>query len=672
MPFTRTRELAQLADQIASAMKRGDDIGMDTLRDILPELRETIDEVNLALREVDALLFEGLRDEAVSLHDETFARLVGRLNLEDLENWPVARQFFATEGINPPPAIDFETLSALESAHSELEQLRRWLDKLRRLALERSPLDQRLALLRKLRNADSSKPVWAEAIAMHEEARLAELKQAVPQALGARDPEQIAGLHVELVDPEWSIAVPRDLVRSTRGADLWLQLRAAVNQAEAAGGELETAHRDGSEGLPPPDLTPRLRTLRDRWYEAHRLAEACIASLAECPTVAGMARGENLEHRLRGLAPRAEAGLQWLQIEDARESTTQQFEQALASLEYLVDHPPEKKTESAWVADVEMHQAEAMRHCQTLPDLLYPELLRNRVAQSLDSVRGREGRRRRFVMLMSMAAVAVVGTVIAVVTKGCDTARRRTAAVVALQDAVGKARFGAFAEDPAFALDIETDFSDEPQVADLLETLRRSVETEADRRKTVQQGVTKHREIVQLAAQRLEQRNGRDRLDEWPAEVVEAAQAYRNVRGKGGILVNKSIPEDCHDARTVRQAEEEAIAECERQQEELERKLRSAAITEMREQLDRLHGEIEDLGEAPFAEEAVARAERAITQLQELRRIGELEKSARNDVLLTGDVRRRLPPDEMAAMAPLLTRLKQLVEKSQEEGAANQ
>ena len=26
MPFTRTRELAQLADQIASAMKRGDDI----------------------------------------------------------------------------------------------------------------------------------------------------------------------------------------------------------------------------------------------------------------------------------------------------------------------------------------------------------------------------------------------------------------------------------------------------------------------------------------------------------------------------------------------------------------------------------------------------------------------------------------------------------------------
>ena len=92
----------------------------------------------------------------------------------------------------------------------------------------------------------------------------------------------------------------------------------------------------------------------------------------------------------------------------------------------------------------------------------------------------------------------------------------------------------------------------------------------------------------------------------------------------------------------------------------------------MREQLDRLHGEIEDLGEAPFAEEAVARAERAITQLQELRRIGELEKSARNDVLLTGDVRRRLPPDEMAAIAPLLKRLKQLVEKSQEEGAANQ
>ena len=66
MPFTRLQELRTLAYGIHGAMDRNDDIGMDMVRDMLPELRETIEAVNAALREVDGLLFEGLRDEAVT------------------------------------------------------------------------------------------------------------------------------------------------------------------------------------------------------------------------------------------------------------------------------------------------------------------------------------------------------------------------------------------------------------------------------------------------------------------------------------------------------------------------------------------------------------------------------------------------------------------------------
>ena len=53
MPYTRLQELGALAEGIQKAFDRNDDIGMDMLRDTLPEVRETIDAVNAALREKD-------------------------------------------------------------------------------------------------------------------------------------------------------------------------------------------------------------------------------------------------------------------------------------------------------------------------------------------------------------------------------------------------------------------------------------------------------------------------------------------------------------------------------------------------------------------------------------------------------------------------------------------
>lgn len=671
MPFTRTHELARLADQIASAMKRGDDIGMDMLRDLLPDLRQTIDEVNLALREVDGLLFEGLRDEAISLHEENFARLVGRLNLEDLENWPVARQFFAAENIPLPPAIDFDTLSALESAHAELEELREPIERLRRLALERGPLERRLAVLRKLRAADPSKPVWAESLAAHEQARLAELKAAVPQALDDRQPERIAELHVELVDPEWTVPVPKDLVRSSRGADAWLQLRGAVGQAEAAVDGLERTHAEGPDG-PLPEMIEPLRSLRDQWYEAHRLAEESIAALGHCPVVGPLAREEQLEQRLQGLGARAAAALTWLQGEDAREATAQRFEQTLAALRQLVDHPPAQGAEAAWVADVERHRTEAMQQCQAIPTLCYPEPLADRVEQSLTAVRGRAGGRRLLLVGMVVGSLALAFTLVTLVTQGCATARRRAAAIATLETIVAQARFGSFAAVPAEAAKLERDFAAVPKITDLVGTIRDHAEREARRREAVEQALAGHRQAVQMAEQRLAERTGAACLDEWPAEIVAAAEAYWTARSKGGMAESRTdsggvavpatkVPKDCPEALAVLRAEEQAIDECERRQVEIEKKFRLAAGREFAAQLDRFRHELDDMGEPPYSAENVARAKQLGGELVALRRLAEREKTARNDVLLSGSSRQRVTLTESEAAIPLQARIRRII-----------
>ena len=83
-----------LADSVDAAMARNDDIGMDMLRDLMPELREAIEGINTGLRDVDVLLFEGLRDEAMALHEPELLGIAVRLNLEDKATWPNAQGFF--------------------------------------------------------------------------------------------------------------------------------------------------------------------------------------------------------------------------------------------------------------------------------------------------------------------------------------------------------------------------------------------------------------------------------------------------------------------------------------------------------------------------------------------------------------------------------------------------
>ena len=46
MPFNRIPEITALISTIDTAMARADDIGNDMIRDLMPDLRDAIDEIN--------------------------------------------------------------------------------------------------------------------------------------------------------------------------------------------------------------------------------------------------------------------------------------------------------------------------------------------------------------------------------------------------------------------------------------------------------------------------------------------------------------------------------------------------------------------------------------------------------------------------------------------------
>jgi hypothetical protein len=594
MPYTRLQELGALAEGIQKAFDRNDDIGMDMLRDTLPEVRETIDAVNAALREVDSLLFEGLRDEAIAVNDPEFPALAARLHLEDRATWPAVEAFFAEEGINLPPKLDFDTLTAIESAHAELEHLRQPLDKLRRLNLERAPLQKRLAQLRKLRELDPTKPVWAQAAAAHEEARVGELHDAVRQAIEARNPHALAELHAEVVDPEWSIPVPRELVRNTRGAEIWMRMRDAAARATAAATALEAGDAEREQAPPTADLLYRQQCARQEWMEAAAIMQECIAALPQCPQIAAIVADEGLDRVLPAQAVRAQPALQWLAEQDARESMTLQHQQICQQIDYLVDHLPKEQDESTWNSRLERLEADLRRICQAEPSLVFSDFLRVRLRGAIERVKQRQVWRQWLQILKVLLAVLAIVGIVWGLWSWRSAENSRAGMLTELASMRQQAEQGAYDTMPAAVAAWDDDYAGDDEFVRERGKLEAEVAREQRRRAALTKALDGFESAVSRAQAALaERRASRDAcLEPWDESVVEAAEAWREARRVGGVPGKREPPETevvvlekrPGVAQDVLKAEEAKIEAARSTQVDLENDYRQAAIEEFRRQ----------------------------------------------------------------------------------------
>lgn len=619
----------KLADDIDAAIERRDELAADGIRELLPELREAVEMINAALKEVDALLFEGLRDEAIGLHEPELQDVARRLDIVSHPEWPSIELWWLVENsIGSPPRVDTEALANLEAAYTELHTVGPRLEKLRRLVLEHVPAAQRLALLRKLKALDPTKLVWGKAVAAHEDACLREFRPAITRALAKADFGALADMHATLVDPDWECDVPRDLVSATRGADIASTICDTVGRAEELAKDIES--RWSASAGPTHVQCEQQIDLRQRLYDTKGVIDECLGHLQDCPQILGIVRKAGLDTAYDGLFSRLSKPMEWVEACASLHATRSSFAAECRRVEYLCDHLPDKAGESKWLADLQRSDSEVRRCCQQQPELVFPELLQERVRKAQASITSRENLRNRFVMVVAASVVVLLGGITAFVGSRYWKQGEKDQAIAALKDAVKDARYGMYLERPAELEIYAGTYRQDTKVSRLLREFDECVEVEKDRRSAFSEHVVSHKELVEAAAGDVNDRRAADsdeaRLAPWPDSFVEAAQKLAKARGVGGrpdkrgADTGTTIPAS---AQRQFENEEQEIAACEAAQSKVDGDLEQLAA----DSFTRLRDELRDRTPEAGASDAAGTAKTILSEVRTLRSLAASKKA---------------------------------------------
>jgi hypothetical protein len=531
-------------------------------------------------------------------------------------------------GISDPPRVDTDAVSHLEAVHGELDALRKGLEKVRRMALERAPLGNKLSALRKLRAHDSTKLVWSKAVAAHEDACLRQYRTAITRALSKADFASLADMHAALVDPDWECEVPRDLVSATRGADIAGTIRDAVERANGLAKEIE-ARWSVSSG--PTHLQgEHLFELRQRFDDTRGLIGECIGHLQDCPQMLGVVRKAGLDTALDSLLAGLDQPMEWIEACSTLHAARTSFATQCSKLEYLCDHLPDRAGESKWLADVQRSDSEIRRCCQQQPDLVFPELLQERVRKAQASITSRENLRARFVLVVAASVVVLLGGITAFFGYRHWQQGEKERAIAALKDAVKDARQGMYLERPTEVESYAGTYGQDTKVSRLLREFDDCVEVEKDRRSAFSEHVVSHKELVEAAAGAVSDRKAaaaeEARLAAWPQPFVEAAQSLAKARGLGGRPDKRgddsgvTIPAS---AQRQFDKEEQEIAACEASQAKVDGELEQIAADSFIRLRDQLRDRIPEAG----ADNAAADAKVLLNEVRAVRSLASAKKA---------------------------------------------
>lgn len=594
-----------LADDMDAGLDRLDEVAADMIREIMPEWHEAVEVLNTALVEIDRLLFDGLRDEALGMHASALFDVAWRFSLKQKPNWDEIRDWFVFNELGDPPDVDVDSLENIQAAQSELEKLDKALSRLRRYALVKESIPKKLQVLRQIRKHDPTKIVWANQIALYEDALQRGVRESVKRALHAGDFSTIAECHVALVDPEWSGEVAKDLVKMTQGAELALQIQEDASALSAAYDGLVDLH--SSNPLPTPDMGQKVAAMLAAIAEhKDRIADGA-AVLRAFSDVYESVKKQGLLDPLEENADRVVSALEWGSQCESLSQTTLLFQQECMRIERLCEHLPGKKEESAWMADVERCDGEIKRCCQVIPALVYPDFLRSQLLSAKTSVRRRGEKRKTVALVLSGFAALLVCALTGGVGYYFWSQYQWDASVATLEKTVEEARFGMHDKRPESLERVVEGAADDATVVALVEEFDGHVAVELERRTKFESLVASVREYGITAAadvdsvEQLEDPN--TKLEAWPKAVADMAGTLVKARAVGGYPKNRPGYDAAEGDMVVAvkgphfEEEEEALAELLKEYRSLDQRLEKAAAAAFSELRAAIQARVDALSE---------------------------------------------------------------------------
>lgn len=199
----------RIVEHIQTIVNSQANIELSALREVAGEYDAAVREVNDRLQVCADLMRKGLRGEAVQLaqREPPLLEAAQLLDFDGLNDW---RGLVDANDILPPPLVRVEIAADLNDALALEIPLASLLDTHRLLALSRSPMADRLFVLRQIRAIDEGNPLWVKDQQLYEQRYLKELRETLtkPENLTS---EQVLSLAEELGDSRWIEKPPSDL-----------------------------------------------------------------------------------------------------------------------------------------------------------------------------------------------------------------------------------------------------------------------------------------------------------------------------------------------------------------------------------------------------------------------------------------------------------------------------
>lgn len=208
-------DLQRVIDELRF-MVQGDVVEQgEALQRLVDEYAEACREANVRLRQCDELLKQGLRSEALHLA-EAAPNLLDLVGALDFPERGELAEVLTLSLIPQPEPLRLDAATVLNEAYSQHEPAKALLEKHRFLALARSPLSERLTVLRSLADVDPGTLHWDTDVREMERARLREIAAACQAAAAEENAGTLRELLVETEAPVWREEIPEDLRKSLR------------------------------------------------------------------------------------------------------------------------------------------------------------------------------------------------------------------------------------------------------------------------------------------------------------------------------------------------------------------------------------------------------------------------------------------------------------------------
>ncbi|MES2790446.1 MAG: hypothetical protein V4719_12620 [Planctomycetota bacterium] len=378
-------ELRRTIDEIRFLLQDDAFVVTDQLTQCAADYAIQCHDVNVRLRKCEEFLHQGLRSEALHLAEmaPNLLDLLGQLDFPERSEWV---DLLVGYSLPKPEPLLVDVAATLNEAYAIQEPMQRLLDQHRLYALARSPLTQRLKVLRSLAEIDFTAGHWEPDIRDMERARFREIESEARSAVSQGEVDQLKTLVAELNNGQWLETAPATLLRDVKQKGGNVARNQAREQLELLEEALHGAHSS-------MDLA-QARQMRDAWK-----ANAKTAQLSPQDE----------------LAVRAAPVLDWVEDEDRRDAAEKAFRRAVAELEQRLDDHS--------LTSTELQQfGHAVEKCgRGIPEPLKLRY-RNRVA-SLDF--GETRRNRLKIGGIVGAVLAVVGVICVAIYLGNEAEKSR-------------------------------------------------------------------------------------------------------------------------------------------------------------------------------------------------------------------------------------------------------